>query len=155
LVVADEALTRDAGHAIARHIHDLAAMVMVGTPELAAALDSRGARAAARLATIKAEIKWRIADSTLSITDVAEKLGITPRYIARLFEQEGTSFTAFVLEQRLLLARNLLEDPSRAGLSISALALASGFGDISYFNKCFRRRYGTTPSDVRRECDQL
>lgn len=155
LVVADEALTRDAGSVIARHIHDLAAMIMTGTPQLAAALDSRGARAAARLATIKAEIKSRIADSTLSITDVAGKLGITPRYIARLFEQEGVSFTAFVLEQRLSLVRNLLEDPSRVGLSISALALASGFGDISYFNKCFRRRYGMTPSDVRRECDQL
>ena len=150
LVVADEALTRDAGPAIARHIHDLAAMIMAGTPELAAALDSRGARTAARLATIKAEIRSRISDSTLSITGVAGKFGITPRYVARLFEHEGTSFTAFVLEQRLSLARNLLEDPSRAGLSISALALASGFGDISYFNKCFRRRYGMTPSEIRR-----
>lgn len=149
LVVADETLTRDAGAAIARHVHDLATMVMAGTPELAAALDGRGARAAARLAAIKADIASRITDGTLSVADIAAKFGITPRYIARLFEQDGTSFTAFVLEQRLSLARSLLEDPARARLPIGALALASGFGDISYFNKRFRQRYGMTPSDVR------
>jgi AraC-like DNA-binding protein len=86
----------------------------------------------------------------LSVTSVAAKLGITARYIATLFEREGTSFTAFVLEQRLGLARSLLEDANRAETSISTLALVTGFGDISYFNKCFRRRYGMTPSDARR-----
>jgi AraC-like DNA-binding protein len=32
---------------------------------------------------------------------------------------------------------------------ISAIALACGFGDLSYFNRVFRRHYGATPSDIR------
>ncbi|WP_368735143.1 helix-turn-helix domain-containing protein [Escherichia coli] len=32
---------------------------------------------------------------------------------------------------------------------MSAIAVESGFGDISYFNNAFRRRYACTPSDVR------
>lgn len=87
-------------------------------------------------------------DSDLSASSIAIRFGITPRYVARLFEREGTIFTAFMLEQRLCHARSLLEDSSRAEISVSAIALASGFGDISYFNKCFRRRYGMTPSDA-------
>lgn len=154
LVVADDGFTREAGSAVARHMHDLAAIVIAGSPELALAVASRGARGAARLAAIKAEIMSRLSDSTLSVSVVATKFGITPRYVARLFEQEGTSFTAFVLEQRLSLARSMLDDPARTESSISTIALASGFGDISYFNKRFRRRYGMTPSEARRSLDQ-
>ncbi|WP_249694363.1 AraC family transcriptional regulator [Stappia sp. WLB 29] len=149
IVVADDGVTREAGAAIARHVHDLAAMVMTGSPELAMALVDRGGRAAARLAAIKADIVSRLSDSTLSVTTVAARFAITPRYVARLFEQDGTTFTAFVLEQRLSRARSLLMDPNKSGQSISTLALASGFGDISYFNKRFRQRYSATPSDIR------
>lgn len=154
IVMADDGVTREAGAAIARHMHDLAAMVMTGSPELAVALADRGARAAARLAAIKAEIISRLSDNTLSVTTVAAKFAITPRYVARLFEQDGTSFTAFVLDQRLSRAHSLLTDPSRSVQSISTIALTCGFGDISYFNKCFRRHYGMTPSDVRHKPQQ-
>jgi AraC-like DNA-binding protein len=43
----------------------------------------------------------------------------------------------------------MLTTPSHAGWTISAIALASGFGDLSHFNRSFRRRYGATPSDIR------
>jgi AraC-like DNA-binding protein len=33
--------------------------------------------------------------------------------------------------------------------SITAIAFDAGFGDLSYFNRTFRRRYGATPSDIR------
>ena len=62
---------------------------------------------------------------------------------------EGTSFTEYVLKQRLARARRLLSDPRREGEKISVIAWDSGFGDVSYFNRAFRRRYGLAPSDVR------
>ena len=40
-------------------------------------------------------------------------------------------------------------DPSSLGQSISTIALDTGFGDLSYFNRAFRRTYGETPSDAR------
>jgi len=54
-----------------------------------------------------------------------------------------------VLEQRLARAHRMLVGPRHADATISAIALAVGFGDISYFNRNFRRRYGVTPSELR------
>jgi AraC-like DNA-binding protein len=42
-----------------------------------------------------------------------------------------------------------LSDPHFADRSIAALALEAGFGDLSYFNRAFRRRYGDAPSEMR------
>jgi AraC-like DNA-binding protein len=69
--------------------------------------------------------------------------------VRKLFEGEDTSFTQFVLSERLARAHRLLSDPRFADRTIAALALEAGFGDLSYFNRAFRRRYGAAPSDVR------
>jgi AraC-like DNA-binding protein len=42
-----------------------------------------------------------------------------------------------------------LADPENCGRSIAEIAFASGFGDISWFNNSFKKRYGMTPSDIR------
>jgi AraC-like DNA-binding protein len=44
----------------------------------------------------------------------------------------------------------MLIDPRYAGLNISTIAFAVGFGDVSYFNRTFRHRFGATPSELRR-----
>jgi AraC-like DNA-binding protein len=75
--------------------------------------------------------------------------GCTPRFIQRLFESEGTSLTDYVLTQRLASSRRMLADPRRDGEKISTIALDAGFGDLSYFNRVFRQRYGDTPSAIR------
>ena len=66
-----------------------------------------------------------------------------------LFEAEGTTFSEFVLARRLEHALQMLTLPSHAHLKITDIALASGFLDISYFNRVFRRRFSATPSEVR------
>ena len=44
----------------------------------------------------------------------------------------------------------MLTDASLAGRTISDIAHRSGFNDISYFNRTFRRVYGASPSDIRK-----
>jgi AraC-like DNA-binding protein len=68
-----------------------------------------------------------------------------------LLEGEGTSFSEFVLAQRLLRARRILTDPRMADHTIASIAYEVGFGDLSYFNRTFRRHYGASPSEVREE----
>ncbi|PHN95748.1 AraC family transcriptional regulator [Tenacibaculum discolor] len=67
----------------------------------------------------------------------------------RLFERAGSTFSEFVLGERLARAHRLLTDPGRTASSISTIAFESGFGDLSYFNRTFRRHFGATPSEIR------
>ena len=62
---------------------------------------------------------------------------------------KGTTYSRFLLDQRLKRAHRMLSDPGQAERTISAIAYAAGFGDLSHFNRAFRRRYGESPSDVR------
>ncbi|HYS86618.1 MAG TPA: AraC family transcriptional regulator [Bradyrhizobium sp.] len=130
------------------HIHDLIALAIGATGDFAETAKCRGAHAA-RLRAIKQDIADRLDEPGLSAAAIAAWQGINPRYVQRLFESEGTTFTDYVLAQRLALAHRLLSDPRRASMKISTIALDTGFGDLSYFNRTFRRRYGTAPSELR------
>jgi AraC-like DNA-binding protein len=134
-------------HAVA-HIHDLVALALGATRECAEVAQARGARAA-RLAAIKQDVADNLAREDLSVASIALRHRLPVRYLQRLFEAEGTTFTAFVLDARLALAHRLLADRRTANLKIDAVAREAGFGDMSYFNRTFRRRYGASPSDVR------
>jgi len=140
--------TPELRHLAVTHVHDLLALVIGATRDAAAIAQNRGMRAA-RLAAIKADVIAQIGNRNLSVTTLAARHGVTPRSVQLLFEGEALTFSQFVLEQRLAAAHRMLGDPRRAGMSVSAIALAAGFGDLSHFNRSFRRRYGATPSDVR------
>jgi AraC-like DNA-binding protein len=115
-----------------------------------AALDGRSrGRRAARLGAIKADIAAHLDEQELSINALAAHQRISPRYIQMLFHAEGTTFSRFVLGQRLARAHRVLTDPDYAGWTITGIALEAGFGDLSTFNHAFRRAYGVSPSDVR------
>ena len=77
--------------------------------------------------------------------------GITSRYVSMLFESDATTFSEFVLAQRLHRAHHMLTDQRWSDRTVSSVAFDAGFGDLSYFNRAFRRRYGATPSDIRRK----
>jgi AraC-like DNA-binding protein len=132
---------------VAAHLHELAALAIAGPPDQK--LPASAGVGAARLNAIKHDIVADIANCRLSINAVAARHGITPRYVRRLFENEETSFSEFVLDSRLSRAHAMLVSPRHADRAISAIAFDCGFGDLSYFNRTFRRRFGATPSDVR------
>jgi AraC-like DNA-binding protein len=104
---------------------------------------------AARFRAIKLDIANSLGRPDLSVATLADRHACTPRSLQRLFEAEGTTFTDYVLAERLAWAHLLLSDPGRDGDKISAIAYECGFGDISYFNRMFRRRFGVVPSEIR------
>jgi len=59
------------------------------------------------------------------------------------------TFSKFVIAARIARAHRMLTDPRFVAQPISTIAFQVGFGDLSHFNRTFRRHYGATPSDVR------
>jgi transcriptional regulator GlxA family with amidase domain len=133
---------------IATHVHDLIALTLGATRDAAEIAHGRGVRAA-RLAAVKDDIAKRLDQPNLSVAAIAVLHRCTPRHIQRLFEDEGTTFTDYLLTQRLARAHRMLTNPLRAHEKVRSVAHDVGFGDLSYFNRVFRRRYGDTPSGVR------
>lgn len=130
------------------HVYDLAALAVGATRDAAELSIGRGVKAA-RLQAIKADIVNNLGRRDLSLSMIAVRHGVTPRYVSMLFESEPETLSNYVLRQRLILAHRMLTDPRLAGRTISSIAYDVGFGDVSYFNRVFRRIYGATPSDVR------
>jgi AraC-like DNA-binding protein len=131
---------------VRRHIIDL--VVLAATRHRHVGESSASAVVAARRATALDQITSSFQDPELSLATVAHDLRISPRYLQRLLEISGTSFTAYVNELRLQRAFTLLTE-ARGERRISDIALQVGFSDISHFNRLFRARFGDTPRGVR------
>jgi AraC-like DNA-binding protein len=140
-------------HAIATHILDLIALSVGAERDAEAAAVERGVRAA-RLQMIKADISSRLNNGDLSVAAVAARRGVTTRYVHKLFETEGATFSEYVLARRLEWAQRLLTHPSLESRSVTSIAFDAGFADLSHFNRAFRRRYNATPTAVRAEANQ-
>jgi AraC-like DNA-binding protein len=130
------------------HVHDLIALALGATRD-AAQVASAGGLRAARLRTAKLYIIENSSRHDLSVGVVAAHLGVTPRYLQRLFEADGSTFSAFLLGQRLTRAYRMLCDSQFSDRPVGVIAYDVGFGDLSYFNRCFRRQYGVTPTDIK------
>ncbi len=137
-----------ASELVSRHIYDLAALALDGFA--GSGLDrNEHSIAAARLKIVQKDILDRLCAPDLSIESVARRQGVSPRYIQRLFEMRGMTFSDFVRERRLDLAFRLLQGSDPAFSTVTAIALNAGFSDISSFNRAFRKRFNATPSDIR------
>jgi AraC-like DNA-binding protein len=130
-----------------RHIIDL--IVLAATPHQSVGESSLSAVAAAHTHAIFDHLASHFSDPELSLSVVAQSLQISPRYLQRLLEKTGTSFTAHVTELRLKHAFTLLTAQATSDIRICDVALQAGFSDISHFNRLFHSRFGDTPKSVR------
>ncbi|MDR6550405.1 AraC family transcriptional regulator [Paenibacillus qinlingensis] len=72
----------------------------------------------------------------------------SPNYFSEKFSTIiGQSFQQYVQEHRLQYAHRLLHNSS---LPVTEIALASGFNSLPYFIRCFKKKYGFSPSAGRR-----
>src|SRR5215469_17329885 len=84
-----------------------------------------------------------------SLADLAAKLGVTDRQMRRVFREEfGVSPVEFLQTQRLLLAKQLLTD---SRMSVTEVAMASGFQSLRRFNALLIERYRMSPTEFRKQ----
>ena len=84
----------------------------------------------------------------LTVEDLADKLGISSRYLNKLFTAGfGTSPKQFALYRQLMFAKQLLHQTQ---LPITQVALAAGFNSIRRFNEAFQQSLQLTPTQLRK-----
>ena len=87
-------------------------------------------------------------NKNISVTDIAEYLGIDRTYLYRLFKEEyNMSPQKYLLNFRLKAAMNKLEG---GNMSIAEIAYSCGFNDASAFCHQFKKVYKDTPLNYRR-----
>jgi AraC-like DNA-binding protein len=139
--------TSDLRSLVTTHVHDLAAMML--SRDGLSGESSASAVVATRLAAVLDYIAANFDDPELNLEVVAHSQGVSSRYLQRLLETSGSSFTAQVNELRLRRAFALLTEPAAGPRLISDIALEVGFSDISYFNRSFHSRFGESPTSIR------
>jgi AraC-like DNA-binding protein len=140
--------TPELAAAFADHACDLLALALGPTRDAAEQARTRGLPAA-RLQAIKDDIADSLGRPALSVHTIAARHGVSVRYVQRIFEESGSTFTAYLTEQRLAAAYKALRRRAPANVPVSTIAYDCGFADVSHFNRVFRQRFGCTPTDVR------
>ncbi|HYS48634.1 MAG TPA: Ada metal-binding domain-containing protein [Xanthobacteraceae bacterium] len=82
-----------------------------------------------------------------SVSALADKLGIGPRHLLRLFiRHAGATPSDMAATRRVQAAKRLINNTA---MPFSEIAFAAGFGSVRRFNDAFRATYGRTPSSFR------
>jgi AraC family transcriptional regulator, positive regulator of tynA and feaB len=132
---------------IAEQVLDLIALALASeTGKDKPALSSGRAIA---LLQLRMAIESRLSDPTLDPSSAASAAGISVRYANVLLSQQGTSLQRLIVSRRLDHCRRALEDPAQAKRTITDIAFAWGFSDLSHFNRRFKAEYGCAPRDYR------
>ncbi len=87
----------------------------------------------------------------LHTAEIAEKFGFSKEYFCRFFKKyTGATFHQYLTKCRILQAEKLL---SKGSMKVSQIAQATGFSDENSFIQYFRKYYGCTPGNYRKELD--
>lgn len=85
----------------------------------------------------------------ISLKTLASQLNMHPSYLGNIFHQQtGYYFNDYLNEERLKYAAELMKE---TGLKMKEIVDQSGFSSQTYFNRLFKRKYGTSPLAWRRE----
>jgi AraC-like DNA-binding protein len=133
---------------VSQTIADLAALFLGAEKQAAELARHRGLKSA-RLDAILRQIADHFADPDFSVSATAARLRLSVRYVQDVLHATGVGFTDRVIELRLQRACDLLSRSHLSRRKVSDIALACGFNDLSYFHRCFRRRFGITPAGLK------
>jgi AraC-like DNA-binding protein len=104
----------------------------------------------ARLRSVKAWIEEHLIDPDLSLERIAKNNGVSLRHLHYLFRLTEVSASEWILDRRLQRCYDMLTRPELRSLSVTEVAYRCGFRSSSHFSTAFRRRFGHSPSELRK-----
>ena len=132
--------------AAAQPLIELAALAMNGS--MVAAEDTPFVADHTLLLKAQVFIKENLALPSLGPELVAQAAGVSRARLYRLFEPCG-GIACYIREMRLRRAFTDLASPASHHRQIADIAYAWGFADAAHFSRCFRQRFGVSPSCIR------
>ena len=92
-------------------------------------------------------------NAKLTLEEVADAVGFSPSYFSRLFKKKcGMNFNVFLNQVRIEAAKNSLLSTD---MTITEISRYSGYDDVSYFTRVFKRMVGMTPGYFRAHRGQV
>ena len=104
----------------------------------------------ARLRSVKVWIEEHLTDPDLSLEKIAKNNGVSLRHLHYLFRLTEMSVSEWILDRRLQRCHDALLRPELRALSVTEIAYRLGFSSSSHFSTVFRRKFGHSPSELRR-----
>ncbi|NDK90730.1 helix-turn-helix domain-containing protein [Gordonia desulfuricans] len=119
---------------------------------LAAAIDQTGAVSLTDrahhedLRRVQRTMLAHLDDPDVTLTDIARDVGISVRYLHKLFATAGTTPRNWLYTKRFERAQAMLSDTD---LPVGEIAGSLGFRDVAHFSRAFRRHCGSSPTGYR------
>lgn len=102
-----------------------------------------------QLNTARVYVEENLRDPDLCPAVVAAAIGVSQRYLNKMFESEDQPLNRLIWERRLENSRIDLENPGMDGRSITEVALSWGFKSSSHFSRSFRELFELSPRQAR------
>ncbi len=133
------------GTVLARHLVELLVLTLDRSSDAEQGAGSSVREAHRRRA--QSVILSQLSNGDLTPETVADRVGISKRYLHELFAEVNCTVSQFIREQRLRAARDLLQMPNAGPMS--DIAYRFGFSDQAQFSRLFKAMFGQTPSGFR------
>jgi AraC family transcriptional activator of tynA and feaB len=143
-----DGLSPDAATLFAQHSIDLLSQALEESGH-ARPRPTEASRAALFQAACRS-IALEFADPTLTPDRIALKLRVSTRTLARIFSEHDETVMRRIYDERVRRAARLLADTAASHRSVTDIAFACGFNDLSHFGRVFAARMHMAPSRWRR-----
>jgi AraC-like DNA-binding protein len=100
-------------------------------------------------ARIKRFVREHLRDQALDVDMVSQAVGLSTRYIHKLFSSEPERLMKWVWAERIEGACKEIEKTALRRKAISQIAFSWGFSGPAHFSRSFRNRYGVSPVEYR------
>jgi two-component system response regulator YesN len=92
-------------------------------------------------------------DQDIKREDVSAYVYLHPNSLTRIFKKEtGLSITEYIINERIKIAKKLLENTD---MTVSSIAIRVGYANFSHFAKTFRKHVGMNPIDFKNSLNRI
>jgi AraC-like DNA-binding protein len=107
------------------------------------------ATAESRRLAITKFVDAHLGDADLKVQRVAERFGVSDRYVRMLFEAAGEPLSTYIQRRRLEESARQLRDPQGRSLTVSEIAFSWGFNSLGSYDRAFKAHFDVTPREYR------